>query len=539
MYRNRVVCRHVVACTVLMGTASLASTISVPTDYGTLVDAVAAAADRDTIVIEPNATPYTGAGFRWILVSNKRLTIRGGGSTPEETTINLQYYDSSSFIRFDYDPNFLWEPNDAVVENLTVSYAWYTALDCSPPILIVRDCRLIGHGGGAVRGAYMVDNCLIRGNDATDGGGVFISDPLPGCTIQNSIFASNGASGDPVYPVSGNGGAILVVPGSNEAPSAVTITNCTFTRNGTDGSGGAIMTGNLPVTVTHCKFIGNRAGIGGAVCCDYFANPVYGPAVFDTCLFAGNMGVMDPAVHVTAFTIAANCLQVRHCTFLRNHVKDILDPNDGDYGAINSNISPPTVTSTLFWDNYVNKDIRYSSWVDANYVVIQACHFRTDADPQFLFDSVTGTWTAEGVYDANTGLTVLTDANASWAALPGLAVGKTLIVRNNYPTTDGHFLIKSATSNTLTVWGNAAFGSLTGQPYRGYDYHITQGSPCRDVALAEAWTDIDFQAVTDGLPDVGCDEYVSCGGSGSGAAGLLLPVLATLTLVYLKRHGLH
>ena len=114
-----------------------------------------------------------------------------------------------------------------------------------------------------------VDDCVISGNLATSGAGIYNDAYNPGktgdnavLTVNNSIFSANVSS-------SGGGGIYSFVFHRGEA--VLTINNSAFTGNsaGNDSSGGGIGNASFDVptqaraTLTNCIFSGNSAGFEG------------------------------------------------------------------------------------------------------------------------------------------------------------------------------------------------------------------------------------------------------------------------------------
>ena len=114
-----------------------------------------------------------------------------------------------------------------------------------------------------------VDDCVISGNLATSGAGIYNDAYNPGetgdnavLTVNNSIFGANVSNG-------GGGGIYSFVFHRGEA--VLTINNSAFTGNsaGNDNSGGGIGNASFDVptqaraTLTHCTFSGNSAGFEG------------------------------------------------------------------------------------------------------------------------------------------------------------------------------------------------------------------------------------------------------------------------------------
>ncbi|HUU84952.1 MAG TPA: hypothetical protein VM243_15740 [Phycisphaerae bacterium] len=165
-----------------------------------------------------------------------------------------------------------------------------------------------------------------------------------------------------------------------------------------------------------------------------------------------------------------------------------------------------------------------------------------DADPEF-FAGPSGTWTADGSYDAGSCRITFADADATWSEneLAGKSVnpdiGQML-----------QFVIVTNTATTMTVWADwatidAGVSWVTsGASYQMHDHHLTIESPCTDAGdphfvPGPDERDIDGQMrVWDGdddgewIVDMGSDEFGSIipgdldgdGCVGHGDLGILL-----------------
>ena len=148
--------------------------------------------------------------------------------------------------------------------------------------------------GGAVYGAAIVTNCLIRNCTAYAGGGLSSSSCRAyGTVISNCCAFGVGYGGGAVYGgaslygclLSGNwaaklGGAIYY--NNNGTDCQTTYSNCTVRGNWALSFGGAAYPKDVHrVTFVDCKILGNRA-MDGAV------GGVGGKALFRRCLIAGN-----------------------------------------------------------------------------------------------------------------------------------------------------------------------------------------------------------------------------------------------------------
>ncbi|MCH9034745.1 MAG: hypothetical protein IID42_09605 [Planctomycetes bacterium] len=96
-------------------------------------------------------------------------------------------------------------------------------------------------------------NCVFTGNNATEGGGMFIN--RGGTTVTNCLFAGNSALGD--GGLTGNGGGI------RNSASNPTITSCTFSGNTAREGGGLRNDTSSHPLINNCIFWDNIAGETG------------------------------------------------------------------------------------------------------------------------------------------------------------------------------------------------------------------------------------------------------------------------------------
>jgi hypothetical protein len=127
------------------------------------------------------------------------------------------------------------------------------------------------------------------------------------------------------------------------------------------------------------------------------------------------------------------------------------------------------------------------------------------ADPVFM-PAETGHWTADGAYTNLSGLSVFTDAGATWAA--GSLAGKLL-----NPNTNAGALAYCIVSNTptaITVMGLTS-NVLAGAAYEIRDYRLRSFSPCVDSGTADGAPSRDLAGVSrpqGGGVDMGAYEAV-------------------------------
>ncbi len=205
-------------------------TLSVPSDYKTIQQAIDAAERFDTIIVADGR--YTGDGNRDIDFRGKPVTVTSRNG-PETCIIDCngspQFPHRGFYFKSKEDAN-------AVLDGFTITNG-YAFGEYSNR-----------HGGGAIR----------------------CDDSSP--TIINCIFTANSAAFD--------GGAV------NNLNSSPIFLNCTFIKNvALDNDGGAINNSNSNPIISHCTFTNNSAyDWGGAIRNINKSNPI-----ISNCLFSGNI----------------------------------------------------------------------------------------------------------------------------------------------------------------------------------------------------------------------------------------------------------
>jgi hypothetical protein len=368
---------------------------------------------------------------------------------------------------------------------------------CSSGNPVFESCRFVynsGNGNQSSGGGVLLDGrakltgCLLAGNEGVGfGGGAWFQG---GSTASRCIFTQNQAK-------FWGGGAYIYF-------SPTVVEDCLFTSNRAvgmgDGGGGLACDGEPGSTIQGCSFVGNYAQRAGGVIC--WRSSI---AEFSNCLFGGNFGTAGGGI-VCAMDAKP---RFSFCTLLANRTVG----RGG--GLVSQESSLPTVDSCLFSGNYgfditeVDKasDVAASTNLFFNnadgiffdegetpfYSVSQAQavipEFENNlgSDP-LLPAPLSGTWSSDGVYSAQSFQTTLTDLSASWA---GNQFAQKSILINPDETQHFHFAVVSNTSNTVTVWGDASLFSQAGKTYKIFDFRPGAGSPCIDsAALAGPGADL-------------------------------------------------
>ena len=248
----------IVACA---ASAAWAVTFHVPGDFDEIADAIAAAANGDTVLVHPGT--YTGAGNRALDFGGRSLTLVAEGG-PEVTVIDCEGADRGLYFH-------TGEDSTSVVSGFTVRNGYAAqgggvCCEAASPVIdgCVFETNSVTDAGGGIyclAAAPTVRTCEFIGNTVTTsgfghgGGGMQCNASSP--VISGCEFAENSAS---------SGGGLYCVFGANP-----TVTDCVFKENVTyayHGAGLFCYDDSSP-TVSGCDFILNSAERnGGGIYCE-------------------------------------------------------------------------------------------------------------------------------------------------------------------------------------------------------------------------------------------------------------------------------
>jgi len=225
----------------------------------TIQDAIDAAEEGDTVVIEPGV--YVGDGNRDLDFKGKAITLRSIDPDDPDvvaSTIIICHGSETEKHRGFYFHNN--ETADSVLAGITITGGYETsggAIYCNNSSPTIRNCVIVDNSavyGGGMRNRESnttVVNCIFIGNSAVNwGGGMTNRDCTSSLTVTNCIFTDNLASW---------GG------GMRNYTSSTTVINCTFSNNsaqGWEGGGMSNRDGANP-TVINCTFSGNSSAFRG------------------------------------------------------------------------------------------------------------------------------------------------------------------------------------------------------------------------------------------------------------------------------------
>ncbi len=201
----------------LLGLPAIAATLTVPAQYPTIQAAVSAASNGDTVLIADGT--YTGPGNVDIDFGGKNLTVTSQNGAAK-TIIDC---GGSSTVNHRGFYLHTGETN-AVISGLTIENGEeggsYPGSNNYP-------------GGGIYNldASLTLQNCIIRNNIASQGGGLYNSIYRGTVLVTNCVFSGNTASSGSAYADNSEGGITSFVN--------CTITGNTATGNTATGSGGA------------------------------------------------------------------------------------------------------------------------------------------------------------------------------------------------------------------------------------------------------------------------------------------------------------
>ncbi|HEY1582282.1 MAG TPA: hypothetical protein VGF73_04180, partial [Chthoniobacterales bacterium] len=251
---------------------------------GSLRQAIADAADGDTINFNASVTGTITLTSGALTFDNKSLSIEGPGA--DTLTISGNNADRVFLIGSNSgSPGRTLSISGLMMTGGATTgdggalknVAWYTAT--------ISDCVITGNSANGVGGAVSevfdnvtLNNCVITGNSSlADGGGIASGFSTPNSFDINNCTISNNTA-------AGLGGGIL-----NGSGCTMTISNSTVSGNMSKSGGGFWQTGST-VMMTNCTISGNTTTDSGAQGVASGIGFHRGSATLTACTISGNSG---------------------------------------------------------------------------------------------------------------------------------------------------------------------------------------------------------------------------------------------------------
>ena len=373
------------------------------TRYETLAEAVQAAVDEDTIVVEKDVILDTnltiGASVTIITDGVSDRTIYCGAGAASGVVISVAEDKKVTFIGATESTQLIFDGNEQSMKNVFIAASGevrmknvtmkniltsgsYGAAVCITSPATVENCSFIncsstsakGYGGAiyisaAGAGTSFTDCDFIGCTTAGIGGAICTKGSnlsVDDCCFTNCV--STGTSAESTKNNNG-GGAIYVYNNLNgltivnstfkgnssewrggaiHSRSAMTITNCTFGdkddltngKNTSDNAGGAVhMNGAVELTITKSNFYGNEAGSFGGAISFSTANATLN--LKDACTFSNNKAKGQSSYYGGAIMAPSN-FNIKTGAMIKMYQNECTDFSCGDAISINSDNSPVT-----------------------------------------------------------------------------------------------------------------------------------------------------------------------------------------------------
>jgi predicted outer membrane repeat protein len=213
---------------------------------------------------------------------------------------------------------------------------------------------LFQEGAGPIQLSFcVVERGAATGTRRDANGGGILSEACE-VYIANSTFRQNRAVG--------NGGAVYL---SGSMTAHGTISDCLFSGNHADVTGGGLYFSDPDAQLTGCRFVANTSGVdgGGAYCWAWFA----GSVLVDGCCFDGNEAG-DDGGGLMVHNQGQLGITVTGCEFLRNRA----GPAGG--ALCMKTTSAVVVEDCVFSENFYS-DVGAAVYLDHGAVLISGCTF--------------------------------------------------------------------------------------------------------------------------------------------------------------------
>ena len=391
-----------------------------------------------TVVTGPTAFGHELASLDgFTVVAAARHAIHLSNSSP--TLENLQIIDNRALDGAGLD----WSGAGLFLEG-----------DSAPQVtqcIFSGNQAMSGSGGGVYCGAGSeprFDYCRFVGNSAGDGGGLYnasAAKPNVEPRLQSCVFDGNSASA--------SGGGLF-----NLDESLMVVRDSVFINNSaTSGAGAATGLGIF----TACVFSRNQASAqGGGIWTVEFDPATQGPAVLSNCRIAGNESTqIGGGVQAARDVDLINCLVAGNLSGSGGGMASVSESHPNIYDSTfraNKAVSynsgggylvkgQATIVNSIFWENRAAGQMTEAAQIQTfqnpgvvgiTYTCVQGLsqwanpEYSNIGDNPAFVAGVGGAWTANAVYDQQTGMTTLVDSAAGLEA--GALVGRLLNPDQNW-----------------------------------------------------------------------------------------------------------
>jgi len=331
-----------------------------PADFSTIGDAVTAAQSGDTIVVLPGT--YAGWQNRDLVLAGKSLTIRSSDpndpKTVAATVIDCEAGDGRGHRFIELYPNTGTQLSLAglTVVNASGAFSGGVVL-CEAAHLQVTNCTFASNDvqwwGGAIHcvDSYAnIEGCTFIDNTskAMHGGAIYGKNST--VSIAYSAFRRNTGNAIQTFDsavtlyacafesnVGRDGGAVYCYAALElVVPAYLNVVNCTFSKNTTETSGGALHMHNMEAMITASVFTANTAGADGGAIFNYRSSPSV-----TSCIFTQNKAV-DIGGAVANYNESAP--EIINATFVGNEA-------DSGGGVSSKRNSDPLISHSILWGN--------------------------------------------------------------------------------------------------------------------------------------------------------------------------------------------
>lgn len=389
-------------------------------------------------------------------------------------------------------------------------------------------CNTTGHSGAGMSGGKAYASTFYWNTATNTGSGQGQGSACNGVAAEDCVFLENTANAGTVY-----GGSVVGCAFSNNTAvssggavyECATVRRCTFSGNVSQGSGGACCTwGGVSMKVYDSTFEGNTASTGGAGSggayfgCTFVRNgatsktadtgggALSGSVSASNCLFAANTAVTAGeslcGKSASAHAVATDCTFSNHVTTAKHGIVMMATLNRckviGNQTGNGVCLQYSDAYNTLFADNALTSGDQFAvTWGSKAY----NCTFAANSvlAGKYMVASGNSTTFANSIFTGTRG-------GGDFAGAP---------------TSISHVLYTKGADITATgvrkLADDADFKFAPADAKHPFGYALKKGSPAVDTAGTFAWMSdggvnaVDLagvQRIVNGIPDIGCYEYL-------------------------------